>query len=218
MIPGHRYLLPEVVGPRLRQQGLELIKKVAGYLPPDVDVLIVSDGLDVYYTGLKEVFAEEIYTYFINRQGEKVPQKVKLPKRLNFARIREETDEYGKLKGIYTEIIFGDKDTVERLLAGDNIDINQLERCNLTRRLQVSKLHRKSLCFAKCIIDFIAHLTFQRVTYNFCWRHSSLKRPTDRIARNGRHITDKITPAMSIGLTDHPWKLEDLLNYALPIQ
>ena len=50
--------------------------------------------------------------------------------------------------------------------------------------------------------------------YNFDWLHESLRLP----APEGLgHKWRERTPAMTAGLTDHPWPMVELLRYQIPL-
>jgi hypothetical protein len=66
-------------------------------------------------------------------------------------------------------------------------------------------LSRKSLTFAKSFRYFKAKLSFVAAFYDFVRPHSTL-------SKNETRPSSPRTPFMEIGLTDHPWTLEELLT------
>jgi hypothetical protein len=85
--------------------------------------------------------------------------------------------------------------------AGTRISINTafVERLNLTLRHALAALTRRSFCIAKSKRHLQLRLNAYLVYYNLVRLHLSLK----------------ITPACSAGLTDHAWSWEELLSFRL---
>jgi len=50
--------------------------------------------------------------------------------------------------------------------------------------------------------------------YNFVWFHESLQLPSPK---GSSHKWWERTPAMTAGLTDHPWTMTALLSYQVPL-
>lgn len=72
-----------------------------------------------------------------------------------------------------------------------------VERNNLTMRLVLKRLNRLTLAFSKKLENLIAAIALNFAYYNFCRIHGSLR----------------VTPAMSAGISDHVWSLEELLEF-----
>jgi IS1 family transposase len=79
------------------------------------------------------------------------------------------------------------------------ISTSYVERNNLTIRMSVRRLTRKTSAFSKKAANHVAALHLFFAYYNFCRWHRTLK----------------MTPAMAAGLTDHPWTMEELVAGAL---
>ncbi|GAC1411076.1 MAG: hypothetical protein NVSMB53_06230 [Gemmatimonadaceae bacterium] len=78
----------------------------------------------------------------------------------------------------------------------------RLERQNLTMRMNVRCLTRLTNGFSKKIENHIHAIALYFMHYKFCRKHETLTRDA-----NGIHTT----PAMAAGLTDHVWKLDDVI-------
>ena len=74
---------------------------------------------------------------------------------------------------------------------------------NLTIRNSMARLKRISQNFSKEIKDLEQCCDLFRAMYNFCRPHMSLSSGTI-----------KVTPAMSIGLTDRVWSLRELMTFS----
>ena len=81
-----------------------------------------------------------------------------------------------------------------------------VERMNLSMRNSMARLKRRCITFSKSE-PMLQHAPDSfRAIYNFCRPHGSL-------GRTANSINKHVTPAMSIGMTDHVWSLHELLAY-----
>jgi hypothetical protein len=83
----------------------------------------------------------------------------------------------------------------------DHVCTSHVERSNLSVRMGVRRMTRLTNAFSKKWENHEAHLAIWFLYYNFCRPHLTLSK--------GRGPT---TPAMAAGLTDHVWKLAELLD------
>lgn len=72
---------------------------------------------------------------------------------------------------------------------------SHVERQNLTMRMQIRRLTRLTNAFSKKLENHRAAIALHFANYNFCQIHGSLR----------------VTPAMEAGITDHVWKLAEVL-------
>lgn len=77
----------------------------------------------------------------------------------------------------------------------DKVSTSHIERQNLTVRMSMRRMTRLTNAFSKKWMNLKYAYALQFAFYNFCRVHSSLR----------------VTPAMEAGLTDHIWKLSELL-------
>ena len=80
----------------------------------------------------------------------------------------------------------------------DLISTSHAERSNLTLRMSMRRFTRLTNAFSKKVENRALMVALFTAYYNFCRPHKAL----------GKIHT---TPAMAAGLTDHVWKLEDLV-------
>jgi transposase-like protein/IS1 family transposase len=90
---------------------------------------------------------------------------------------------------IITKVIHGNPDP-------KRICTSIVERQNLTIRMQMRRFTRLTNAFSKKWENLKAALALFFAHYNFCRKHSSIR---------------KQTPAMASGLTDHVWSISELL-------
>ena len=85
------------------------------------------------------------------------------------------------------------------------ISTSYVERQNLTVRMQSRRFTRLTNAFSKKLENHAAAVSLYVAHYNLCRVHEAL-------SPNVRHQT---TPAMALGLADHPWSIGELLDAAL---
>jgi IS1 family transposase len=88
-----------------------------------------------------------------------------------------------------------------RAVSGEpaHISTSYVERSNLTLRMASRRFTRLTNGFSKKLENHAAAFALFVAHYNFC-----------RV-----HETTKVTPAMALGVTDHPWSIGELLDAAL---
>jgi hypothetical protein len=79
-----------------------------------------------------------------------------------------------------------------------HVSTSYVERHNLTMRMSMRRFTRLTNAFSKKIENHAAMVAIHAVHYNFA-----------RI-----HKTQRITPAMAAGLSDHVWSLEEIVLLA----
>jgi IS1 family transposase len=79
----------------------------------------------------------------------------------------------------------------------EHISTSHVERLNLTTRMSVRRFTRLTNAFSKKVSNHTAAVALHFAHYNYCRVHQSL---------DGR------TPAMAAGITDHVWKLDELIG------
>ena len=82
------------------------------------------------------------------------------------------------------------------------VSTSYVERSNLTMRMQMRRFTRLTNAFSKKAENHAHAVALHFVHYNFCRPHQTLTKAAKGVYR---------TPAMAAGLTDHVWKIEDLV-------
>jgi hypothetical protein len=113
------------------------------------------------------------------------------------------------LQEVQVEVIYGDPEQVVKTLGKHTAYI---ERSQLTSRQMNGRVVRKTLSFSKASRCLRSSCTWEDAVYNWVRPHRSLRQ---RSASPGRRW-ERRTPAMAAGLTDHPWKVRDLLTCIVP--
>lgn len=90
-------------------------------------------------------------------------------------------------------------DAVPNRISGDpdpdHISTSHVERLNLTMRMSIRRYTRLTNAFSKKIENHTAAVSLHFMHYNFCRVHQTLK----------------TTPAMAAGVTDHVWKIDEII-------
>jgi IS1 family transposase len=84
----------------------------------------------------------------------------------------------------------------------DHISTSYVERQNLTMRMNIRRLTRLTNGFSKKIENHAHAMALYFMYYNFCRKHETLTKE-----RNGIHTT----PAMAAGVSNHVWKLDEVV-------
>jgi hypothetical protein len=88
----------------------------------------------------------------------------------------------------------------QRVIEGNpdpaHISTSYVERQNLTMRMSMRRFTRLTNAFSKKVENHAHALTLHYMHYNFCRIHKSLR----------------ITPAMAIEISDHPWDVGEILD------
>lgn len=104
-----------------------------------------------------------------------------------YGQIIKNYDAQGKIKSVETRAVYG--------LPVD-ISTTAVERNNLTLRMGIKRLARKTNAFSKKWVNHVAAVSLFIAYYNFCRPHQVMKQ----------------TPAMLSGVTDKPWNIADLFD------
>ena len=89
----------------------------------------------------------------------------------------------------------------------EDVSTSFVERQNLTLRMASRRFTRLTNAFSKKVENHAHAVSLHFMHYNFCRPHTTLTK-----ARKGY----KTTPAMAAGLTDHPWKVEEICDMLDP--
>jgi len=98
-----------------------------------------------------------------------------------------------KCIGIETYVRRGDPDPA-------HISTSYVERQNLTMRMGMRRFTRLTNAFSRKVENLAAAVSLHFMYYNFARPHKTLANPYPR------------TPAMAAGITDHVWKIEEIVG------
>ncbi len=197
-----------------RQRDLPLITRVvqrvrACSVTPAI--LVCVDGLASYVTAFLKVFRQPIYT------GRRGRPRLVLPDGFQFAQVVKHSAKRHVI-GVTHRVIRGTLDGIEAVLTatatGTIINTAYIERLNATFRAQLAPLTRRGRAIARTEAALTAGMWLVGTAYNFCWPHDSLRLLAASGAPRKWH---QRTPAMAAGLADHPWTIDELLRFQIPL-
>ncbi len=108
----------------------------------------------------------------------------------------------GHVVGVTRRLAHGTAAWAARLLNGGTIQTAYIERLNGTFRARLTALARCTRAGGRTVARLERGMWLVGTLYNFCTPHGSL--------RQGK------TPAMAAGITDHCWRVDELLHYRVP--
>lgn len=119
---------------------------------------------------------------------------------------------------------YGSLETIEVILensgVGKVINTAFIERLNLSIRQGVGALGRKVACLAKTDGGLKNRLLLWQAYYNFCLPHVALRQllpePQPTKGNGSPRKWQQRTPTMAAGVTDHIWRMEELLLLPIP--
>jgi hypothetical protein len=130
----------------------------------------------------------------------------------------------GRVVNITEKIVFGTADMLQAYLdrspVSQHLNTAFVERHNGTMRHQNRRFTRKTVSFSKEDYRMERQLHLSLGYYHFCWAHGGLRReiipPIPTKGSGSPRKWRQVTPAMAIGVTHHPWTLEELLTFRVP--
>jgi IS1 family transposase len=177
---------------------IERVRRCAAHRP----LLFCTDGLVSYIRAIRETFRDPVHT---GKGGR--PQL--RPWRHLF--IAQGVKRYERRRVVATDrrIVDGTPAPVETLRyrsQGDGvINTAYIERLNATFRERLAPLARRCRALARHTVTLHEGMFLVGTVSNFCTPHESLS------------DTQKTTPAMAAGITDHCWTMHELLSFHVPL-
>jgi IS1 family transposase/transposase-like protein len=205
------------LGQRNQAAAHALVHALMQTLAPGCPPVFTSDGLNLYFYALTAHFGQ-----WVAGVGRRARLWRVAPGLL-----------YGQVKKVYrrqrlTRVVpclhYGSwrafRATLRGLGLSGRVTTAFIERANLTLRRGVAGLARRTWATARSAPQLLAHLEWWRAYYHFSRPHRGLRLPlAGPIDRGGCRAPRRYwrrTPAMALGVTDHPWTVLEVLTYPLP--
>lgn len=223
MDPVSKLLLACVVGDRSQACAQLLIHAIAGLLAPGCMPLFVSDQWAAYGQALLTHFGHWVEVPRRYARGRKPkPRWLPLPQ-LQYAQVVKERVK-GRVVRVTHRVVYGTWEQVTALIqhsgVGQVINTAFIERLNLSIRQHVAALGRKVIAVAKSEAGLKDQLMLWRAYYNFCLPHAALRlrlpEPQPTKGSGSLKMWQPRTPAMAAGVTDHLWRMEEVLRWPVP--
>ncbi len=221
--PVSKLFLSFVVGDRSLDTAQLLIHAVVQVLTAGCVPLFTSDQWSSYAAALLTHFGHWVETPRRHRLGRPPkPRWLPLPA-LQYAQVVKRRVK-GRVVEVSHKVVYGSLKAVEKVLSetgvGKIINMAFIERLNLAIRHHVAALGRKVLSLAKTQLGLEAQLSICKSYHNFCLPHSSLRLPLPepqptRGSGSPRRWQQR-SPAMAAGVTDHIWRMEEVLLFRPP--
>ena len=193
---GSLFLLWGDVGPRTQEMAAGMIAQVVArvqQLP-----MFFTDGWKAYPAALLQVLGVIYRRRRRGKVGRKPKPRLGAPKDLFYAQVVKTRNTAGRVIGVCTPVVFGGPRRFFKQMRlrglGTTIHTAFMERWYGTLRGLIAPLRRRSRCLSWSASRHRGRLWLLVDLYNFGMPHKSLKQGTQRR-----------TPAMAIGLTDHLW-------------
>jgi hypothetical protein len=158
-----------------------------------------SDGWRVYPRTIGHAYRQPVRTGRRGRPALRVPAGVRLTQTV------KRRDRRGRLIGIDTRVAIG--------AAVEQPGTSHEERLNGVLRDRLACLTRKTHAFAKDARTWDAAVSLALFEHNWLRPHPALRVP--RV--EGRQRYAQRTPAMALGLADHPWSWTEFLTMHVPV-
>jgi IS1 family transposase len=162
-----------------------------------------GDGWHAYRPVLTAAYRRLVRTGRRGRPARRVPPELSLTRRIKH---RTPT---GRLIRIETEATLG--------APVEPPDTVRVERLNGVLRDRLNALTRKTHAFAKTAATWDALLELAIFEHNWLRPHPALRLPLDQPTHPHARRFARRTPALALGLTDHPWRWPELLTLPTPI-
>ena len=208
--PEHRLVVVAIPGARTIENTEALVadfhRRTAGRLMN----LMTSDDYPAYETAILHAYGETVTPPRTGKPGRPKASHQAPPPGLTYATVTKRREK-GRVVKIGTRVVFGTVAAVLLALGMSKVSraINTafVERENATDRHRNARKARKTYRFSK---DWRYHEAVTYLTlysYNFCWPVRTLTL-TDQQGRS-----QKRSPAMAAGLTDHIWSMSEWLSF-----
>jgi IS1 family transposase len=219
--PMSKLLLVIEVGPRTVEMAQRVVHQVVRVLAPDCVPAWFSDGFKGYLPAILGHCG--VWAHPERRQAKgswPKPRWMPLPGLLYTQVIKQYRRK--RLVGVKPRVVFGTLEAVQHVLAacGWKINTSFIERLNLDIRQRVAAVGRRvnTLCQGEDGLRY--QLAVYHVYYNFVLPHASLRQPLlvpkPTNGTGSAKVWRPYTPAMAAGLTDHVWRLKEVLLFRVP--
>lgn len=220
--PAHKLVLAFWVGEHEEAQAVSVLQRLKAVLAEGCLPLLTSDQLPHYVEAILKVLGRWVRPERNGSRGRFPKPRLQPPEGLQYGTVHKER-QGGRVVSVTTQVVFGKaKELQARLkaLGVQKINTSFVERMNLTLRHLVSRLRRRGLTFSKKRQYLEWHLHLGIAYYHFVRPHRSLRlRLPQPIPTKGDGTPkkwEKRTPALSAGLTDHIWTMQELLAFRVP--
>jgi transposase-like protein len=165
-------------------------------------LLVCTDGLVSYIRAMRATFRDPVYPGKGGRPRLRPWRHVCIAQVVKrYERRRVVATDRRLVEGAPARV-----ETLRRRSQGSGvINTAYIERLNATFRERLAPLARRCRALARHTVTLHEGMFLVGTVYNFCTPHASLS------------STQKTTPAMAAGITDHCWTMHELLSFHVPL-
>ena len=219
MDPVCTLILAVDVGDRTLALAQRLVHQVTRMLVPHGAPLFLSDGFREYLTALVTHYGCWLQPERRCDQGPQ-PRPRWMPRpQLLYAQVVK-SYRRRRIVRVKHRVVFGTLEAVHQVLAKRGWKINTAfaERLNLDFRQHVAAIGRRVNTLCKHAAGLRQQLALFHVYHNLVLPHASLRVPLSETLRGTGAVKrwQPRTPAMAAGLTDHVWRLREVLLFRVP--
>ena len=190
---------------RDRQLADHLLQQVRRWCQRGHGLLICTDGGNAYPQSMVRAFPDQV-----KRTAGRGRGGLAVWPDLCIATIIKHTKKK-RVVEVTPKLSWGTLETAYHLLTltagGKPFTSALLERFNATRRERLASLTRKCRHAAQRLETLEMGMYLVGSTYNFCWPHQELS--------NRKHFGSRCSPALAAGLSEHSWRVSELLRFQL---
>jgi len=206
-----------ILGPRTQNMAHQLIHQVRQTLVAEYLPVFSSDGLKLYFYALTAHFGQWLQeTDQAKRVWRALPD-------LLYAQVQK-IHRRRRLLRVDHQMLCGSVEAftarLQALGLSGRIQTAFIERVNLTLRRSLAPLARRSWSLAQLPAELTFHLEWWRAYYHFVRPHQALRHNLDQPRpRGGQRRPQRYqtrTPAMTVGFTQRPWSVLEVLSFPLP--
>lgn len=184
-----KFIVSYLVGQRTPKATQRFVQDIADRLANRIQ--LTTDGLQVYLTAVERAF---------KWNGCDFAQLIK-----SYGQTQVSADPTRRYSpavctGAVKTWVMGDPDM-------DKVSTSYVERANLTMRMGMRRFTRLTNGFSKKAENHAHAVSLHFMHYNYCRAHTTLTKAATGI---------KTSPAMAMGLTDHVWTVEEMLELMSP--
>ena len=180
-----------------------LIQQVRRCCQPMKALLVCTDGWSAYPGSIQRAFREKV-----KRTPGRGRASLQIWPELHIGTVIKRTEKR-RVVEVTRRMSHGNQQHAMELLkrskGGQVLNTAFIERFNGTMRERLATMTRKCRHGARRLQALEAGMYLIGSTYNFCWVHQELSKPS--------HRDVSCTPAMAAGLTDHIWTVFELFAY-----
>jgi hypothetical protein len=162
-----------------------------------------GDGWREYRPVLTRAYRRVVRDGRLGRPPKRVPDDLALTQRIKHC------DSHGRLLGFEVKATLGTPIVPP--------GTTRVERLNGVLRDRLNALTRKTHAFAKTPATWDALVALAIFEHNWLRPHPTLRRPLAGPAHHHDQRFERRTPAMALGLADHPWHWLEFLAMPIPV-